>query len=191
VLSRRELGLVLLLTLIVVAAWWLQRPRAPGAEAGLDEGRRADYVVEGIRGMVFDRDGLPERRLQAERLRHYADDGSSELDAPRFALHNDDAPPWLARSRTARVNADGKTILLQQAVRLERAATARSPAIALQTSELLILPERDYVETDRFVTLRRGEDWLTAAQGLRAWLGDPRRVEIDGRVRARLTLATD
>lgn len=187
-MSRRELGLLLLLTSVVIAGWWLQRPR-DGEEAGSQPGeRRPDYVVEGVRGLVLDTDGLPHRRLDAERLRHYPDDGSSELDEPVLIVYPDEGPPWRARSRSARINADGDEVLLERDVRLRRAATARMAAIELRTSELRVLPEIDYAETDHFVEIERGPDWVTSQQGVRAWLGEATRAEFFGRVHARLEL---
>ncbi|NBC48178.1 MAG: LPS export ABC transporter periplasmic protein LptC [Gammaproteobacteria bacterium] len=187
-MSRRELGLLLLLTSVVIAGWWLQRSRE-GGEAGAHRGeRRPDYVVEGIRGLVLDIDGLPDRRLNAQRLRHYPDDGSSELDEPVMIVYPDEGPPWRVRSRSAWINANADEVLLQRDVRVRRAKTPRMDAIELRTSELRVLPQQDYAETDRFVEIERGQDWLTSQQGLRAWLADAIRAEFFGRVHARLEL---
>lgn len=136
--------------------------------------------------MTLDAAGLPERRLTAQRLRHYPDDGSSELDDPVLVVYSDDGPPLHARSARAWINARGDEILLEQEVRLERAATAQSAPIELRTSELLVLPKVDYAETGRLVEIERAQDWITATEGMRAWLGNTTRIQLFGRARAGL-----
>ena len=66
--------------------------------------RRPDYVVHGLHAVTLDAAGVPERRLDAQRLRHYPDDGSSELDAPVLVVYREDGPPMHARSSRAWIN---------------------------------------------------------------------------------------
>lgn len=184
VLNRREFWLALLLATAGVAAWLSLPAPEIGPADGAGGERQPDYIVEGLQAVTLDQRGEPARRLDAVRLRHYPDDGSSELDEPVLQVHSDDAPPWQARARLAWINAAGDELLLEQDVRLDRDATADSAAIELRTSELLVLPEVDYAETSRFVMVERGPDWLTATDGLRAWLGESTRIQLFGRVRA-------
>ncbi|MEA1050197.1 LPS export ABC transporter periplasmic protein LptC [Lamprobacter modestohalophilus] len=190
-LTQRELSLAALLIATGLAAWWWLSARdtdkalAPSAE------RRPDYVVEGLRAMTLGVTGEPERRLSAQRLRHYPDDGSSELDDPVLVVYSDDGPPLHARSALAWINARGDEILLEREVRLQRGATAQSAPVELRTSELLVLPEVDYAETADFVEIERAEDWITATEGMRAWLGETTRIQLFGRARAALVPSTD
>jgi hypothetical protein len=57
------------------------------------------------------------------------------------------------------------------------------------TSELLVLDDLGYAETDRFVELERGEDWLTAANGAQLWFEKPMRNRFFGRVRQLIAVA--
>jgi len=184
-LARREVAMALLLALSGALAWWLQREARPPPPAPEPTERRPDYIVEGLSALTMDTAGRPDRRLTANELRHYPDDGSSELDDPRLLVYDDDAPPWQARADTGWINADGDEVLLQQRVRLERDATDTAAPLVLRTSEMLVLPETDYAETARFVEIDSGDDWVTAQHGMRAWLGEAVRVKLSGRVRAR------
>lgn len=49
-----------------------------------------------------------------------------------------------------------------------------------------MLHEVGYAETDRFVELERGEDWLTAVDGVQLWFERPMRSRYFGRVRQRM-----
>jgi lipopolysaccharide export system protein LptC len=184
-LDRRETALALLLAVLGIAAWWLQRGSAPPPPPAAAQERRPDYIVEDLDAVAMDVQGRPDRRLTTPELRHYPDDGSSELAAPRLVIYTEDGPPWYARSDIAWVNATGDELLLEDNVRIERAAAGSAPPLLLRTSELLVLPESDYAETARFAEIDRGEDWVTAADGLRVWFGERMRARLFGRVRAR------
>lgn len=181
--------MALLLALSGTLAWWLQRDARPPPSAPEPTQRRPDYIVEGLSALMMDAAGRPDRRLVASELRHYPDDGSSELDAPRLVVYADDAPPWRARADIGWINAEGDEVLLQERVRLERDATDTAAPLLLRTSEMLVLPETDYAETARFVEIDSGDDWVTAEHGMRAWLGEPLRVKLFGRVRSRYGIA--
>ncbi|MEA3638796.1 MAG: LPS export ABC transporter periplasmic protein LptC [Lamprobacter sp.] len=184
--AGRERWLAVLLVVTGLLSWWLLPARDPGQGPRAGGDRRPDYVVEGLRALSLDNKGMPYRRLDARRLRHYADDGSSELDDPVLLVHDDDGPDLRARSVLAWINASGDEILLEQDVRLQRAATADSAPIELRTSELLFLPQFDYAETSHFVEIEREQDWISATDGLRAWLGSATRIQLFGRARAAL-----
>jgi lipopolysaccharide export system protein LptC len=189
-LTRRELWLAALLVVTGLAAWWLVPGRETGDGQKQSSERRPDYVVHGLRATTLDAAGRPERRLDADRLRHYPDDGSSELDAPVLVVYSDEGPPLHARSSRAWINERGDEILLEEDVWLNRAATAQSAPVELHTSELLVLPEVDYAETARFVEIERERDRITADDGMRAWLGNATRIQLFGRARALLVERT-
>lgn len=181
--------LALLLALAGTLAWWLQRTSTPEPPPPPPRPHLPDYIVEQLDAVTMSADGEPERRLVADRLRHYPDDGSSELDRPRLWVYREDGPPWQASAATGWLNADGDELLLEQDVRLERSATDAAPPLLLRTSEMLVLPEADYAETARFAEIDRGDDWVTARDGLRVWLGDSVRARLFGRARARYGVA--
>ena len=185
-LSKREFGLATLLVVLGILALWLQWANDGNQIQGVDGERRPDYIVEGLKAVTLDAAGVPTRRLDAARLRHYPDDGSSELDEPVLQLFDDAILRWNLRSRQAWINARGDEVLLEQDVRLERTATAESAPIELRTSALLLLPETDYAETTHAVEVEREHDRLSAAQGLQAWLGEDARIRLFGPVRARM-----
>jgi lipopolysaccharide export system protein LptC len=187
----REWLLILLLALTGMLGWWWQQAHRPTPASATATERRPDFVVEGLVGLTFDTEGRPLRRLWATRLRHYPDDGSSELDEPLLlALNRDDrgapTPPWQVQGDTGWISAAGDELLLQGNAVVRRDATGETAPLRLTSAELLVLPEFDYAETARFARLTGGEDEVTAERGLRVWFGEPMRAKLFGRVAARL-----
>lgn len=189
--SNRELYVGAVLALLALAAWWYSAAPVPAPEIVPASERKPDYVVDDLNGLTMDVSGRPSRRLETPQLRHFPDDGSSELDTPVLVVFDDEALPWRIRAEHGWVSADGDEILLQGAVRIERAAAANLESLVLVTSELLFLPDADYAETDRYAELERGEEWATAKDGMQIWLGEPMRLRLFGRTRMRFGVDED
>ena len=185
---RREIVIGVLLAATGLLAWWYRASLAPEPQAPPSAQRRPDFVVERLTAVTMDQLGKPERHLSTPELRHYPDDGSSELDTPVLTLFDPPAPPWRAQARSGWVSADGKEWLMQGPVRIERDAAPGFTPVVLTTSELLVLPDNEYAETDRFVELESRDDWVTAKDGMQAWFGQRMRVRFFGRTRARVAL---
>ncbi|EIC22216.1 LPS export ABC transporter periplasmic protein LptC [Thiorhodovibrio frisius] len=183
----RQLLLAAVFVLLgLLGLWFAQPSQQPASPAGLQDGRRPDYVVDGVRALELDIHGQPARRLRAEQLRHYPDDDSNELDQPRLRLYDDQAPPWHIRSERGWISAGNERIVLSGEVRARRAAASDQEAIAFATSWIEVFPDDERAETDRFIELDRGADRMTAIDGMRFWYSEPMRGEFVGRVRSRL-----
>lgn len=194
--SRRELLIGVLLAAAGLAAWWSRMSAPPETARAPIAERTPDYVVDDLTALTMDALGRPQRRLATPRLRHFADDDSSELETPQLVLLDDDTPPWHVTAERGWVLAGGNEVLLQGAVRAERASAPGIEPVIMTTSALLLLPDDDYGETDRFVEIESGDDWVTAVHGMQVWFGEDMRVRLFGRTRALLdvvetTAATD
>ncbi len=184
--NRREFLIGVLLAAAGLAAWWY-RSSAPPTSVPVPRSERApDYIVDDLTALTMDALGRPQRRLATPRLRHFADDDSSELATPRLVLLEDNAPPWHLSAEQGWVLAGGNEVLLQGAVRAERARATGIEPVVMTTSAMLLLPDNDYAETERFVEIESGEDWITAVHGMQAWFGEDLRVRFFGRTRALL-----
>jgi len=172
-------------------AWWYWQALPPPAPVATAE-RQPDYVADDLQAVTMDAAGRPVRQLRAVRLRHYPDDGSSELDEPVLWLHEAEQPAWRIRADRGWIARAGDEARLSGAVRAERAASATARALRFETSALRLWPETRQAETDRPVALHdSGGDWVTAEHGMRVWWGEALRVELRGRARARLSVVAD
>ncbi|MEA3278889.1 MAG: LPS export ABC transporter periplasmic protein LptC [Pseudomonadota bacterium] len=182
-LTLRQLILALIMAAGGALAWWHlpDEESAPVREVDLE--RKPDYTVDNFTATMMGETGTPHRRLSARELRHYPDDESSELEQPMLTLFNEEGPPWLVRSQTGWVSADGDRLVLRGQVLIKREAGERTRPLELQTAELQVQPRNKYAETDQPVRATSEADWLTSANGARIWFGDPVRVKLLGRAR--------
>ena len=160
---------------------WLYREALDYRASASREGHVPDAFVEGMVLSTLDAGGRLRHRVWAERGRHFADDDSTELEAPRAELYRPDEPAWQARARQGWLSSDGERIRLEGAVDIRRPAAARLRPVSLRTESLTLYPERDYAETDVAVHYRT-TGLAVDSVGMRAFLGQGR-VELRSRVR--------
>lgn len=188
-LSMRQRILALVMAGVGALAWWLQEDSESPAPAGSGAERRPDYTVENFTATTMDETGRPHRRLVADELRHYPDDGSNELDRPRLTLHVNEGPPWLVRSETAWVSEDNNLIRLHGEVYVDREAGETTRPVHMVTSEVVLRRDQDYAETDRPVWITSESDWLTSDTGAEIWMEEKLRANFRGRVHMEYRIA--
>jgi len=178
--------LALILAAVAAFAWWKRPVVEPDDRQSAEpQQRQPDYTVDRFTATVMDDTGVPERRLTAWELRHYPDDDSTELEQPLLTLFKDAAPPWLVRSNTGWISADGAEVLMRGKVYIDRERSPTIRPVHLSTRELLVRPDEEYAETDRPIIATSQSDWLTSANGGRIWFGESLRIELAGSVRAK------
>lgn len=186
--SLRQSLFALLMAVLGGAAWWRYRGVAVEPPPQPPHERRPDYTVDEFTATTMDATGVPDRRLTALELRHYPDDQGMELERPVLTVFNPAAPPWIIRSETGWVSADGDEVVLRGQVLVDRVAGETTRPLHLQTQELHVQPRQNYAQTDRPVRVTSAEDWVTSDTGAHVWFGDALRVELLGRARSRVAV---
>jgi lipopolysaccharide export system protein LptC len=182
VADRRALGTGLLLVVVAAGSWWLKESLEEPHERRPRPPHTPDYWLQDLSARTTDETGQVRRHLEAESLRHYPDDDSTELTAPELVLFEPSRPPWRIRSAEGWVSPDGELVLLRGDVRIDREAAEGVPPVHLETRDLRVQPKAEYAETDAPVTARSGPHRVEAV-GLRAWLGPPVRIKLLADVR--------
>jgi len=180
--GTRQGLIMVLLTMLAAAAWWLLEGRPEPSGPTESRARTPDYVVDDLDAVETDAEGHPSRLLMVQQLRQYVDEDLAELDLPRLTIVQPDAPPWLAESRHGLLLAGGDEVHLSDHVRVHRTADEDSRAVALTTSELTIWPKKEYAQGDQPVRIDSDRDWLTG-EGIKLWYSKPEHAEIVGRAR--------
>ncbi len=166
-LGRRRLVGAGALFVIALLGWWTQREQeSPLLLPELSGERVPDYYLEGFTVTTMDEAGRPAHRLSGRSLRHYDDDDSAELEAPRLVVLDAGTPEWRLEAPRARLLEGGERLLLEGEVVLTRRAPPGGEALHLTTRDLWFFPHRDLAESDAEVVIRRGASTLSG-QGLR------------------------
>lgn len=180
----------LLLGALAALTWWLDSQVAdPGPRRDGSMRHDPDLVIEGVRVVELDANGKAVQTLQAERARHYPDDGTVEFDTPKVVLTQPDRPRFTVEAAKGRVSGDRQNAYFEGGVRATRAAESDRPAtadepagpITLRTEYLHVIPKQDRAQTDRPVTIEEPRG-IIHANGL-VLDNESRTIKLQGNVR--------
>lgn len=118
-LRNENFILISVFATLTILSLWLQfvllNPGEKSEEAKLTHD--PDYYVENFTATGMDPDGI-KYVLEAERLVHYPDDGSSLLDNPHVIQYESEQAPRHIYAESGWLSGDGKDILLTENVRV-------------------------------------------------------------------------
>ena len=150
---RYWLPLLPLLGLLGVTYWLNQQVR-PGA-ASQDDGVRhdPDAIMENFSAVRLNEQGATRFIMAAKKMQHYPDDDSTMLEVPRLTMLSEGRPATHVIARQGTVSSRGDEIFLYRDVEVLREASAQREELKLHTEYLHIVPDRDWANTDRAVTI--------------------------------------
>jgi lipopolysaccharide export system protein LptC len=180
--SGRPLALGALLLALAGGSWWLTQSRQDAGQRQPSPPNTPDYWIDGLVARTMDENGRPRRLLNAESMRHFPHDDSTELTRPELLLLEPGRPTWSVRSELGWVSPDGELVLLQGEVHIDREAAAGVRPTHLVTRNLRVQPKDEYAETDQPARLESGSHWVESI-GLQVWLREPVRIKLLADVR--------
>ena len=171
--------LIIALFLAAGATTWLLRQLTGGGAAGTaDAAHDPDYYMEDFNTLTMDEAGAPKNRLQALYMAHYPDDDTSELLKPRMEIFRLDRPPLYISADQGWVTANNEVILLRGEVQLWEDDATGKRTLQVDTSEVRVLMNEEYAETDRYATVVSGDSTITGT-GMRAFFKESRLEVLD------------
>jgi lipopolysaccharide export system protein LptC len=144
--------LVLLAALAALTTWLDFEVRSSMTEAASRDRHDPDTILHNFSARQTGKTGAVELTLQAKTLRHYMDDGSNEMDAPRVEHRDAKGNTLSVRSDRGRTSGDRKTMEFDGRVTLRQGGAVKSPA-TLETSYIKVLPDKRFASTDRPVRI--------------------------------------
>lgn len=146
---------LLLAGLLAGMTYWLDLASRPQTIGGDGKARHdPDYIVRKFEVRRFDPEGALQHTLVADEMRHYPDDDSTVVLAPRLTYHR--TPPTYVSAREARIGSEGKHVELIDDVRVTRTGVGGKPDSVLTTARLHAWPDDEIARTDVPVTITQG-----------------------------------
>ncbi|MCY4154529.1 MAG: LPS export ABC transporter periplasmic protein LptC [Gammaproteobacteria bacterium] len=175
---QRLLILVLLIGAAVFSAWLLNWLSADAGSAVQADAQAPDYYMEDFTTLTMDRDGKPKNKLSADYMAHYPHDNSTELVRPRMEIFRADELPLYIDAEKGRVEGDDDTISLYGIVKMREYDAHGEPLLEVSTTDVKVLLEQEYAETDSHATIVTGTAVITG-RGMRVYLPENRLEIID------------
>ena len=174
-IGRTLLGLMplLLMSALTLMTFWLVKKNTPPESSMLERIRlhEPDYIIKNGTLSALNGQGNTKYRILGNKVTHYDDDASIDIDAPRMRLFQPDKAPVTVKSNTGHL--DGDLTILElfdnaSIFRPQQAATATEPAslrMLASSSYFKVLINDDIVKTDRPITLEQGMSIMNSTEG--------------------------
>ncbi len=151
--SRYWLPLLPLLGLLAFV-YWLDKQVQQEVVAGINNQRHdPDGIMDNFSAVKMDMQGAPSTLLSAKQLRHYPDHDTTELELPRLTMLNVEHPPVHVKAARGNISSRGDEVVFQDNVVVVRESAGTQSAMTLRTEYLRVLPNKDWANTDKPVTL--------------------------------------
>lgn len=173
----------LYLFIIALLSWWLVKMIGEDVlNRTAVTSHSPDYFSKGYSKLEMDAFGRPKSKLLADNMVHYSDDKTTHMEKPLMFFYNEQTPPWIINSESGILSADGKDLLLNGKVIVDRAAAEGVKALKIYTFNLKVKPETRYAETDAWAELVSLPNWTTGV-GMKLVFAQPIHLELLSKVK--------
>jgi len=150
---RYWLPLFPMLGLLGVTYWLNQQVQPEPATPDSSKRHDPDAIMENFSAIRLNEQGAPRFIMAAKKMQHYPDDDSTTLEVPRLTTLSAEHPAIHIVARQGMVSRRGDEVFLHHDVEVLREASAQREELTLYTEYLHIIPDRDWADTDRAVTI--------------------------------------
>ena len=147
-----------MLLCLVITTWWAadyaQRsiPLDPPARISHEPDAWSDRFIM----LSSDPDGVPKNRLEGDSMQHFPHNDSYEIVNAISTGQRPGSAITTGRADHATMFNNDKTILMRGNAHLHRFPSEDTSALDITSSELIIYPEKDIIETDKPATVIQG-----------------------------------
>ncbi len=156
---RFRLIVILAVTgLMALSTFWLNMviSRSSSDPRAGEQRKEPDYFVFNFNYIKMLPSGKPNYHLTGTKLTHFPADDSHQIDMPVYTNLDKTKPPQYVRSNMALIKEDSTKVHMHGNVIGDRSATATTESLRLETEYLLVFPDEDAMQTDKAVTIKRG-----------------------------------
>jgi lipopolysaccharide export system protein LptC len=141
--TLRHLAIAATLAVLAAGSWWLTL-LTNETEATFDGKQRhdPDLIAEGFHSVVMTAGGVRQYELRGERMVHFGDDGSSEVERPYFIQYVPGRAATHARAREGFVPEGSAYIRFRGDVHVAQGRDPKSAGGDVRTGELTVNLDR-------------------------------------------------
>ena len=175
---------LLMMAILALGTWWLVR-NAPTLETPRETvapRHEPDYEMTNFVVQRFAKDGTLRTQLEGDRLRHYPDNDTLEIDRARLRAIDSDGVVTLATANRALANGDGSEVQLLGDARVVRPAEGNEQEIEFRGEFLHAFRNVEQLRSHLPVTVTQGES-VVHADGME-YDNLARVIDLHGRTRA-------
>jgi lipopolysaccharide export system protein LptC len=155
---------LVMMALLASATWWLVR-NAPSVDtpvATAPARHEADYVMTRFVVQRFDAAGSLRTQIEGERLRHFPDDDTLEVDNARIRAIGSDGAVTLATARRALANGDGSELQLIGDAHVVRPGDGKAEPVEFRSEFLQAFRNVERVRSHLPVVVTQGRSVVRA-----------------------------
>lgn len=152
--ARYWLPLLPLLGLLGITYWLNQQVQLEAGKPRNAKRHDPDAIMENFSSVRLNVQGTPRLIMAAKKLYHYPDDDSTLLEAPNITLLSDVQSAIHITARQGIVSSKSNELFLKNEVEVLREASAVQDELTVNTEYLHVVPDRDWADTDRNVSIR-------------------------------------
>ncbi|QWE12326.1 LPS export ABC transporter periplasmic protein LptC [Polynucleobacter sp. AP-Titi-500A-B4] len=164
---------LILMGALTLMTFWLVQKNTPPESSMLERVRlhEPDYIIKDGTLSALNELGTTKYRILGNKVTHYDDDASIDIDVPRMRLFQPEKAPVTVKSNTGHLDGDLTILELFDNASIYRpaqAATASEPAtlrMLASSSYFKVLINDDIVETNRPITLEQGMSVMHSTEG--------------------------
>jgi lipopolysaccharide export system protein LptC len=151
--TRYWLPLLPLLGLLAFVYWLDSQVQQEVAAAINNQRHDPDGIMDNFSATKMDAQGVPKFLLTAKQMRHYPDHDTTELEMPNLTMLSIERPVVHMRGQHGTMSSRGDELLLNDEVSVLREASPTQSAMTVKTPFLRVLPDQDWANTDKLVTI--------------------------------------
>ena len=136
-----------------------------------------DYFGTAYIKWEMNEQGTLKNKLLADKILNYSDDGTTHTVSPLMFFYNNKTPPWVIKSETSILSADGKDLFLNGQVIISRAKASGIIPLTINTQMLKVNPGSSYAETQEWAELISSSN-KTTGNGMKMTYIEPVHVQL-------------